>query len=127
MSPKDALPIPFGPYVLSSLGGARPISDFSGAKAKLDGLIAAERKPALTPWVVHDLRRSTATHMARLGIAPHHIEVCLGHTPKGIAERTAIIPICRRRQPPFSSGRTSLLEDQLRRWRCRLSQASRKL
>ena len=81
----EALPAPeFGPYVLSSLAGARPISDFSGAKAKLDALITAEREAALVPWVVHDLRRSMATHMERLGIAPHIIEVCLGHTLKGI-------------------------------------------
>ena len=81
----EALPAPeFGPYILSSLAGTRPISDFSGAKAKLDTLIKAESEAALTPWVVHDLRRSMATHMERLGIAPHIIEVCLGHTLKGI-------------------------------------------
>ena len=82
----EALPASeFGPYLLSSLGGARPISDFSGAKAKLDALVVAEQKTALAPWVVHDLRRSMATHMERLGVAPHIIEVCLGHTLKGIA------------------------------------------
>jgi integrase len=81
----EALPVPeFGPYIFSSLAGARPISDFSGAKAKLDALITAERNSALSPWVVHDLRRSMATHMERLGVAPHIIEVCLGHTLKGI-------------------------------------------
>ncbi|WP_183436541.1 tyrosine-type recombinase/integrase [Methylobacterium sp. R2-1] len=100
----QALPAPeFGPYVLSSLAGSRPISDFSGAKAKLDALIAGEREAALSPWVVHDLRRSMATHMERLGIAPHIIEVCLGHTLKGIgatyrhysylAEKTAALQV----------------------------------
>lgn len=36
-------------------------------------------------WVVHDLRRSMATHMERIGVAPHVIEVCLGHVLKGVA------------------------------------------
>lgn len=100
----EALPTPsFGPYLLSSLGGARPISDFSGAKEKLDGLILADLKCAPEPWVVHDLRRSMATHMERLGVAPHIIEVCLGHTLKGIgatyrhysylAEKTAALQL----------------------------------
>jgi hypothetical protein len=31
------------------------------------------------PWTVHDLRRSAATGMARLGIQPHVIEVVLNH------------------------------------------------
>ena len=73
----------FGPYLLSSVGGAKPISDFSGAKAKLDGLISLT-EGTLAKWVVHDLRRSMATHMERLGVPPHIIEVCLGHTLKGI-------------------------------------------
>ena len=70
--------------MLSSLGGTRPISDFSGAKEKLDNLVTLSEGRGLDPWVVHDLRRSMATHMERLGVAPHIIEVCLGHTLKGI-------------------------------------------
>ena len=30
-------------------------------------------------WRVHDIRRSVATHMAEIGIEPHHIEACLNH------------------------------------------------
>jgi integrase len=33
----------------------------------------------LDPWTVHDLRRSAATHMAEIGIAPHIIEAILNH------------------------------------------------
>jgi hypothetical protein len=40
---------------------------------------------ALPLWVLHDLRRSMATHMERIGVAPHVIEVCLGHVLKGVA------------------------------------------
>jgi integrase len=71
-----------GPYIISTTGGERPVSGFSKAKARIDEIIA--RDGALEPWVVHDLRRSMATHMERLGVAPHIIEVCLGHTLKGI-------------------------------------------
>ena len=37
------------------------------------------------PWVVHDLRRSAATHMADLGVAPHVIESILGHHRQNVA------------------------------------------
>jgi integrase len=81
----DAMPVHAeGPYLLSSVGGLRPVSDFSGAKAKLDALIEESEGATSDPWVVHDLRRSMATHMERLGVAPHIIEVCLGHKIKGI-------------------------------------------
>ena len=30
-------------------------------------------------WVIHDLRRTAATHMAEIGIQPHIIEALLNH------------------------------------------------
>jgi integrase len=36
-------------------------------------------------WTIHDLRRSFATGLARLGVAPHVIEKCLNHKLGGIA------------------------------------------
>jgi integrase len=33
-----------------------------------------------TGWHRHDIRRTAATFMGELGVAPHIIEVCLGHT-----------------------------------------------
>jgi integrase len=33
----------------------------------------------LEPWVLHDLRRSVATHMGEMGILPHVIEMVLNH------------------------------------------------
>ena len=33
----------------------------------------------MRPWVLHDLRRSVATGMAELGIAPHIVEAVLNH------------------------------------------------
>jgi integrase len=60
------------------LFGSRADAGFTGwgpGKAALDRRLGDSVKP----WRVHDLRRSAATHMADLGIAPHIIEACLNH------------------------------------------------
>jgi integrase len=54
--------------------GQRGFSGFSKAKVRLD----AQVKLA-TPWILHDLRRSCATHMGELGVTPWVIELCLNH------------------------------------------------
>jgi integrase len=67
-----------GPFVCgtASIG----FSDYSAAKRALDARIAAARGEPPTHWVLHDLRRSVATHMAeRLGVQPHIIEAVLNH------------------------------------------------
>jgi len=48
------------------------------AKARIDVLIAGDRKP-LAHWTPHDLRRTVATRMAELGVQPHIIEAVLNH------------------------------------------------
>jgi integrase len=58
------------------LFGERPTTPFSGwskAKARLD------RRVEAAPWTLHDLRRTTATRMAELGVLPHIIEAALNH------------------------------------------------
>jgi integrase len=50
-----------------------PLSGWSRVKKQLD---AAMRAP---PWVLHDARRTAATGMAELGIAPHIVEAALNH------------------------------------------------
>ena len=53
----------------------------SQRKAMLDTKIAASNNGYdMAPWVHHDLRRSVATGMAEIGIAPHIIEAILNHT-----------------------------------------------
>jgi integrase len=78
-----------GECVFTTTSGARPVSGFSKAKARLDELVnKAGAKKGLAPlpaWTVHDIRRSVATHMARLGIAQEHIERVLGHVVQGVA------------------------------------------
>ncbi len=71
-------------YVFSG-DGKTPISGFSKIKVKLDKLLEIDRvakRPgtsSLAHWTWHDLRRSIATGMADLGIAPHVIEAVLNH------------------------------------------------
>jgi integrase len=45
------------------------------AKGALDGRLGDQVKP----WTLHDLRRTTATKMCDLGIAPHIVETILNH------------------------------------------------
>jgi len=71
------------------IAGARPISGFSKAKevisARIAELGAKEGLPSIEPWTVHDIRRSVATHMARMGVPQEHIERVLGHVVQGVA------------------------------------------
>jgi integrase len=55
-------------------GGDKPVTSFSRMKAALD-----EAMPGAAPWRIHDLRRTAATGMAELGIAPHIVEAVLNH------------------------------------------------
>lgn len=68
-----------GDHLLSTTGGVRPVSGFSKTKAELDEICG------FSDWTFHDLRRSAATHMARLGVPQEHIERVLGHAIEGIA------------------------------------------
>lgn len=54
-------------YVFSTTGKS-PVSGFSKAKRMLDDL------SGIPDWKLHDLRRTVASGMARLGVAPHIIE-----------------------------------------------------
>lgn len=54
--------------------GKGPYSGFSAAKRRLDA-----RAGITVPWVIHDLRRTTATGMANLGVLPHVVESVLNH------------------------------------------------
>jgi integrase len=66
----------------------RPVSGFSRAKATLDRRMCALAGTGIESWILHDLRRSAATGMARLNIAPHVVEKILNHvsgTIRGVA------------------------------------------
>jgi integrase len=64
--------------------GKTPVSGWSRAKEQLDKAIGVP----IPPWVLHDLRRTAASGMAGIGIAPHVVEAALNHKSgsiKGIA------------------------------------------
>jgi integrase len=53
--------------------GRTPVSGWSKLKARLDATMN------IPPWRLHDLRRTAATGMAEIGIAPHIVEAALNH------------------------------------------------
>lgn len=61
--------------------GKTAFSGFSKAKARLDALLAedAEGGVELEPWRVHDLRRTVATGLQRLGVRFEVTEAVLNH------------------------------------------------
>jgi integrase len=82
------------PYVFTTAGDV-PISGFSKAKPRLDQTIAKARDgAALVPWVIHDLRRTAATEMGRLGVSRLIIGKVLNHADRsvtGIYDRHAYL------------------------------------
>lgn len=78
------------PFVFTTTGHSA-VSGFSKFKARLDKLMLeiardeAEKRgdnPDLVeiePWTLHDLRRTMATGLAQLGVAPHLVEAILNH------------------------------------------------
>lgn len=62
------------PYILTTNGTA-PASGYHKGKTKIDALLPSDMKR----WRLHDLRRTTASGMARLGVNLPVIEKVLGH------------------------------------------------
>lgn len=77
----DQLPR-FGEFVFTT-NGRTPVSGFSKAKAQLDAYIASKSDP-LAPWRLHDLRRTAATHLVRLGVTETIVGRVLNHAPQGV-------------------------------------------
>jgi integrase len=66
--------------LLFSTTGKTPVSGFSKAKARLDAEIAKLNEgEALNAWRLHDLRRTLATGMQRLGVRFEVTEAILNH------------------------------------------------
>lgn len=68
-----------GQDLLFSTTGDTPVSGWSKAKARLDALMEAELSDVVRPWALHDLRRTAASGMARLGVNVPVIEKVLNH------------------------------------------------
>ncbi len=61
--------------VVFSFNGEKRFDNVGRAKPRMDKLIS----PALHPWRLHDIRRTVATGMQRLGVRLEVIETVLGH------------------------------------------------
>ncbi len=73
------LPRGTGPFVFSTTGGRRPVSGFSKAKERLDGLLAD-----VGPWTFHDLRRTMRTNLGGLPVPTNVAEMCIAHAQPGL-------------------------------------------
>jgi integrase len=72
-----------GDFVFSCDGGASAYSNLVKPKRRLDAA------SGVTDWILHDLRRSTATGLGDLGVAGETIARVLGHTERAISGVTA--------------------------------------
>ena len=77
-----------GPYVFTGKTG-RHVTGFTHGKTLLDDAMArAAHGTKVEHFILHDTRRSAASGMARLGIAPHVVDRILNHstgTIRGVA------------------------------------------
>jgi integrase len=64
-----------GNFIFTTNGGETPAQGFGRAKAMMDAV-----RPDIPPWTFHDLRRTAATGMARLGASLAAVEKVLNHT-----------------------------------------------
>jgi integrase len=80
------------PFVFTTEGDT-PISGFSRAKERIETRLRTARvaadpeAEAMAAWGIHDLRRTAATEMGRLGIAEFIISKVLNHAARGVTGR----------------------------------------
>jgi integrase len=80
-----------GEYIFTTSGKV-PVSGFSKAKRHMDELMLTvfrhdAEQPAqvkLTPWRLHDLRRSMRTGLSALGVQDRIAEMTIGHKVQGL-------------------------------------------
>jgi integrase len=72
------------PFVFTTRGRAS-ISGYSKAKYRIDRAVTEARGgEPLSPWTIHDLRRTAATEMARLGVSRFVVGRVLNHADRGV-------------------------------------------
>jgi integrase len=81
----NSLPIINGSKYLFTTNGSTPVSGWSTAKLKLDKIMGD-----MPDWRLHDLRRTAASGMARMGIAPHVVDKVLKHSSGKISGVAAV-------------------------------------
>lgn len=82
-----------GDLIFPAVGShGRSFSGFSKAKRRIDQIAG------VSGWTLHDLRRTAASGLARLGVAPHVVERILNHTTgtlggvAGVYDRFGYLP-----------------------------------
>jgi integrase len=95
------------PALVFSTTGATPVSGFSRAKAAIDAVIAARLRDEaqgcggdlddvrVTGWVIHDLRRTVATNLQKLGVRLEVTEAVLNHVS---GSRAGIVGVYQRHE-----------------------------
>lgn len=71
------------PFVFTTTGKTA-VSGFSKAKAQVDNL------SGVTDWRLHDIRRTVATEMSKMGVAIHVAEAILNHKSGTVSGVTAV-------------------------------------
>jgi integrase len=79
--------------------GKRPLADWARAKKRLDANVE------IPAWVIHDLRRTAATGLQKLGTSLQVVESILGHTA---GSRAGVIGIYQRHD--YAAEKASALE-----------------
>lgn len=70
------------PYIFWGRG-TKPFNNHAAGKAELDAAML-RLVPDMTPWVIHDLRRTARSLLSRAGIRPDISEKVLGHKLSGV-------------------------------------------
>ena len=76
----------FGEFVFSS-DGRTHISGYAKVKRRLDDFLASTDGDTLKAWRFHDLRRTAATHMVRLGVLEEVVGKVLNHAARGVTAK----------------------------------------
>ncbi|MGZ5916641.1 MAG: hypothetical protein ACXWJ4_04855 [Methyloceanibacter sp.] len=83
-------------YLFSSTFGKTPVIGYGNrTKARLHRLMAADLGYEVPRWTVHDLRRTVATNLQKLGIELPVTEAVLGHIS---GSRAGVVGIYQRHQ-----------------------------
>jgi integrase len=72
-------------FATSRRGTEMPVSGFSHGRERIVAAMVEISDEEVAPFTLHDLRRSAATGMAALGVAPHVVDKILNHSSGKIA------------------------------------------
>jgi integrase len=67
-------------FITGPGGGHKPISGFGRGRERIAAAMALAFGAEMAPFTLRDLRRSAATGMAALGLAPHVVDRVLNHS-----------------------------------------------